>query len=79
MQCQIDGCINSSHLLGALRERSGEDEYPYHQQYVLVACAYGKLVDALFQFKPPCNGDGVAGRQQEGHRNRHFIEIVYKQ
>ena len=79
MQGQVYSGVDSSHLFGALRKRSGKDKYPYHQQYVLVTGPDGELIDALFQLQSPRNGNGVAGRQQKCYRYRHFIEIVYKQ
>ncbi len=76
VQCQIHGCINGAHLLGALGECSCKDEYPYHQQDVLVAGTCGKLMDALFRTQPARNGDGIAGRGEEGHRDGDFIKVV---
>lgn len=78
MQGQIYGCINGAHLLGALGECSCKDEYPYHQHDVLVAGAHGKLIDALFQIQAARDGDGIAGRGEEGYRDGDFIEVVHQ-
>ena len=51
MQGQVYGRVDGAHLLGALGECSGKDEYPYHQHDVLVTGAHGELVDALFQIQ----------------------------
>ncbi len=79
MQGQIYGCINGAHLLGALGECSCKDEYPYHQHDVLVTGAHGKLIDALFQIQAARDGDGIAGRGEEGYRDGDFIEVVHQE
>lgn len=76
MQCQIDGGIDCPHLLGALRKSSGKNEYPYHQEDVLIGSSYRELVDTLVQFQAACNGDGIAGRDEKGHSDRHLIKVV---
>ena len=78
MQCQIDGCINSSHLLGALRKSSGKDEYPYHQKDILVGGSYGELVDSLVELQSRCDGNCVTGRHEESHSDGYFIKVINK-
>jgi len=78
MQCQIDGCINSSHLPGALCESSGKDEYPYHQKDILVGGSYGELVDTLVELQSSRNGNCVTGRHEESHSDGYFIKVINK-
>ena len=66
------------HLLGALCESSGKDEYPYHQKNILVGGSYGELVDSLVELQPPRNGNCVTGRHEESHSDGYFIKVINK-
>ena len=76
MQRQIDGGIDCTHLLCALGKSSGKDEYPYHQEDILIGSSYRELIDTLVQFQAACNGDGITGRDEESHCDRYFIKVV---
>ena len=47
MQRQIDGGIDCTPLLCALGKSSGKDEYPYHQEDILIGSSYRELIDTL--------------------------------
>ena len=76
MQCQIDGSIDCPHLLRTLSKSSGKNEYPYHQENILIGSSYRELIDTLVQFQAACNGDGITGRDKKSHCDRHFIKVV---
>ena len=42
----------------------------------LLAGAHGELVDTLVQIQAARDGDGIAGRGEEGYRDGDFIEVV---
>lgn len=66
------------HLLRTLGKSSGKNEYPYHQENILIGSSYRELIDTLVQFQAACNGDGITGRDEESDSDRHFIEVVDK-
>ena len=76
---QVDGSIDGPHLLGALGEGTGQYEDPDHHQDVLVAGSERELVDALLQLQAAGDGYGIARREQEGHGDGHFVEVVHQQ
>ena len=78
MECEVYSGIDGSHLLGTLRKGSCQNEYPHHQHDIFIGSSYRELIDALFQIQSPCDGDGIARRDEEGHRYRNFVEIVHQ-
>ena len=53
-----------------------KNKYPYHQQDILVSGSYGKLVNTLIELQSFGDSDCIAGGDQKGHCNRHFIKVV---
>jgi hypothetical protein len=44
--------------------------------FVNQGTSYRELIDTLVQFQAACNGDGITGRDEEGHCDRYFIKVV---
>ena len=44
---QVDGGINSTHFVWHFAQRTGENEYPYHQEDILIGSSYRELIDTL--------------------------------
>ena len=76
MQSQVDGGINSTHLFGTLRTGTGENEYPYHQEDILIGSSYGELVNPLVQFQAARDSNRVAGRNKKSDSDRYLVEVV---
>ena len=76
MQSQVDGGINSTHLFGTLRKGTGENEYPYHQEDILIGSSYGELVNPLVQFQAARDSNRVAGRNKKSDSDRYLVEVV---
>ena len=76
MQSQVDGGINSTHLFGTLRKGTGENEYPYHQEDILIGSSYGELVYPLVQFQAARDSNRVAGRNKKSDSDRYLVEGV---
>ena len=76
MQRQIDGGIDCTHLLCALGKSSGKDEYPYHQEDILIGSSYGELVNPLVQFQAARDSNRVAGRNKKSDSDRYLVEVV---
>ena len=73
---QVDGGINSAHLFGTLRKGTGENEYPYHQEDILIGSSYGELVNPLVQFQAARDSNRVAGRNKKSDSDRYLVEVV---
>ena len=76
---QVHGGLDRAYGLGRAGKCPGEDEYPYHQEDVLVASAFGENAYPLFQAPAPYDEKRVDRRQQEGGRDWHLVEVMRNQ
>ncbi len=52
---------------------------PYHQEDILLLAApTEELVNSLFELQSPCDGNCVAGRDEESNGDRYFIKVINK-
>ena len=73
---KIYGGLDGTHTFCSLCKGTGEDEYPYHQHHILMGGASRKDVDATFYALATSDGDGIDGRYQKCHSDRHLVKII---
>ena len=76
LQREVHGRVNGSDVLGCRGKCSRKDKYPYHQQHILVASAFGEYGNLLFKTAALAYAYAVDRSQQKCCGDRYRIEIL---